>query len=430
MKGYIGRPLDDTAGTVRKMMVNYHGGVHYNIREMMQAMPHADFIVFEGPTRDEVLAMIEEKASRVKSEEYVSLARQWLDSTGNVKGMMALNEALVLRKNLANIMQKQTSQDDIEYRDFLDVLALSRYMLNMWQRQIVELSAEQIRDEFPGRTELVKVSYPLSYFARDSVIALYDEDERVIIPSNQGLSDDLMSQIDYHLDDMADNPVWERNGYRRGENLNIRKFVGGNIVANRRYLFLGVNAFTESLVFDGEDFCKEEIERIRGDAEIINLRGSPGFTYHSDVVVMPTERNKVYVSDPIETEKRLNAHKIKTGMDRKLVEPFVREVHNIKRQIKSRGLNARSAPFWITTHKGYPFMLTYCNNIQESGVVYSPSYSHGENKRIREMGGVLDDWFSEMMSRDKEVVPIEGFDVPSAWNTGGIRCVNNVVWRE
>ena len=67
-------------------------------------MPHTNFILFDGPTRDEISEMAEKKLMSVDFKKYAPQANAWGDSlNGDISKHLEISQGLVRKKNMKTL---------------------------------------------------------------------------------------------------------------------------------------------------------------------------------------------------------------------------------------------------------------------------------------------------------------------------------------
>jgi len=435
MGGFIGRPYDDTRGTIREAMINYHPAFHETIDSAIGRLEDIYFILFNGPDKEEMSRLVEEKcmkmANRVIPNPY---AVDFMESNQrSIFGVLDYCEPLMKRKYTLRVHSQHDTQEYMHLKEFLEFASLVAQSTSLRHKRLNGLSAQQIKNKYKNRIELVNVGYPIAQFARDVIISLYDEDKNVLVASKQGESSGIVGQYDMNFGAQASDPVWDARGYETREGPNLLGLVGGQIVANEDYMFVGVNAFEQSIISDGKEKAMKELEHIGGDARIM-YQWDPELkiTDHVDVLMMPVNDDTIMVSDPTATEKVLKKSRIKTVFEMGKMGDYVRFSGTLKNRLKEAGLNVVPSPFWVGYNdNGHPSMFSYCNSLQDTDTVYAPKRGEsGETRKLVDTGKVLDDWFYEEVSKYKTVIPVSGFSISHAWKDAGLRCLVNVTRRD
>ena len=175
---YIGRPYNDTAGTIREVLINYQPSAHYTIASTIGAMPDTSFILFTGPGREEVQEQIHEVMEHIALEHsgYFELLNHGVKGSDIIENWMremriaggdkfavsGYYSPLLSRKNQLELRGETDKKEYMFLRDFLYLAALTHHYVNLKHRDYESVSAAQIEEEFRGRVELVSVNYVLN----------------------------------------------------------------------------------------------------------------------------------------------------------------------------------------------------------------------------------------------------------------------------
>ena len=433
VEGYIGRPYSDCGGRIREVMVNYQTNTHEAVRSCISAMPHASFIVFCGSSPKEQYGQYKEKrGALIRSGHRVQLD-YWERMLGCGDTSVAVgyyNELLGGKRD----MEMSGDTDNDIYRaacTFLEMAASWHYHnnFNLGGGKYEKYSAKQLKGEFPGQVELVRVGYPIHNYARDAVLSLSNGGRRLIVPGVSSHSGGLMSMLGSNYERQADDPVWERRGYVTGERLDLEHIAGGAIVSSENHIFLGVNPWSYRTDNDDREKGLAQVMRFAEGLEMHQF-WHPSVINHIDVYALPGDDGSLYIADPFMTADMLSSH-VDIGPDMKFMERHFDFCGRLREHCQYNGFRTTPIPFWVADYGGLPTMFSYANALKEPGKVYVGRKSDmRRDRRLAEIGKALDDRFFRAASADSEVHILGGFQEPSVWTDSGLRCVANVVMRE
>ena len=152
---------------------------------------------------------------------------------------------------------------------------------------------------------------------------------------------------------------------------------------------------------------------------------------HLDVLAMPVDDNTVLLASPSEAANPLRKARLVTPQDERLNKPYIQWFLRMKKQMEEQGTTVVPVPFWLTESRdGHVYIMTYCNVLQESDMLYVPKRSDNKSSKIAKMGRILDDKAGDTLSRYKKVAQLSGFEDDILWKDAGLRCLVNVTHRE
>lgn len=458
MEDFIGRPYDDTVGTITDVAVRYEPCFHNTIEETIKAMPHVHFTLFEGTGLDEIDGLIEKKGNALSeyqnkaNKHYPKMAEKirrfmmMVDLNMGGKEIISLHDETVRLMFQAEIKKQETGNENFEYRTIralTDFVGLLIYQHNLMYTGTSDesgrprVSSRQLEEGYGENVDVVKKEGIIGSYARDPIIALLNGDRKVMATFPRRIIPNIMGFIDESEILLGENGFWEERGYEVSKK-KLHGLEGGEIVANRGHIFIGMNSFGEiryrNRFSNSESKYRKMMEMIEGDAEAVFYRDDK-LEEHIDVFLMPVSEDCVFLSDPTGTVDLLERSRI--HLDSRTINNmgvYAKQLEKYREDLEKRGFTVRPAPFLIVRDSDRDYvetMFAYPNSLQESGVIYAPKRGEvSEVEEFRVIGEILDEEFYNEASKYKKVVPIPGFEVPFAWKTAGLRCMANVIGRE
>lgn len=278
--------------------------------------------------------------------------------------------------------------------------------------------------------QVINVNRPITVWARDRRICRQMPDGRAaacFVPTAH-FSYDTEKQNDLVLSSL----LWQ-TGLVPGVTLNAFHLEGGNVVSNRRQVFVGANAFDDNTHrFRSEASMFAELGRIFG-RPVVAIQAKDGNTpwIHTDMYLTPIDSRTILVSSPSEGCRLLDGQSSFTipHRDRQVQVDFdvlapdsLRQTQfdDVADQLASLGYQVIRMPSLINVEKDW--MVTYNNVLMDyqngQRVVFMPIYhipelDHAAAQIYRALGF--------------EVRPV---DVSPIFQLGGaIRCLANVTRR-
>ncbi len=280
------------------------------------------------------------------------------------------------------------------------------------------------------QVQVINVNRPITVWARDRRICRQTNDGRAapcFIPTAH-YSYDPEKQNDLVLSSL----LWQ-SGLVPGVTLDSFHLEGGNVVSNRRHIFIGANAYDDNLHrFRSEPAMFAELSKIFGRPAIaIQSRDGQTPWIHTDMYLTPVDSRTILVSSPTEGCRLLEGQNTITipHRDRQVQVEFdvlaadsVRQTQfdDVARQLTDLGYQVIRVPSLINVEKDW--MVTYNNVLMDyqngQRVVYMPIYHIPE----------LDQAAAQIYrALGFDVRPI---DVSPIFQLGGaIRCLANVTRR-
>jgi hypothetical protein len=465
---YVGTPLDDTRGKVAEALMHYIPLKHDMILNAIAAMPDTRFILFKGAGSEAVTEMLTEIEKRHGFERPEGAKNR---VPGNEKKKDRFHDILRdadkhIEERMFLEMSGQT--DSEEYRHHLEIInyiALSLCLETLKGGEATGHSMSEISGQFPDRVETAEADYIIHDYSRDAILPLRKSGKKILVPSLGGGTDDIIGQLGLNETREASEDIFRRWGYIIEEPVNLKPFVGGNVCANGRHVFVGINPFEVSMGLELKGnyepgYCQREIDKIVLPGHKLNIfrdmyqddgdlnterKGRASrrrdlmqqrITDHADMMIMPMNDETIYLGDPRFTRKLLEQHKgLKPEKDKMFMAPYYRFVPQLREALEGMGMKVRSVPLWVTkSNDGRPAMVSYCNGIRDGENILYPSRRKSDNKRIAEIGKVLDEAYFEIVRKDLDIgaepLPIEGFELTSACLDSGLRCSVDVLHRE
>ncbi len=280
------------------------------------------------------------------------------------------------------------------------------------------------------QVQVVNVNRPITVWARDRRICRQTPDGRpgpCFVPTAH-FSYDPEKQNDLVLSSL----LWQ-TGLVPGVALNSFHLEGGNVVSNRRQVFIGANAFDDNVHrFRSEAAMFAELSKIFGrPAVAIKARDGQTPWIHTDMYLTPIDSRTILVSSPSEGARLLEGQTSVSipHRDRQVQVEFdalapdsLRQTQfdDVAQQLTNMGYQVIRVPSLINVEKDW--MVTYNNVLMDyqngQRVVLMPIYhipelDHAAAQIYRALGF--------------EVRPV---DVSPIFQLGGaIRCLANVTRR-
>ena len=280
------------------------------------------------------------------------------------------------------------------------------------------------------QVQVINVNRPITVWARDRRICRQTSDGRpatCFVPTAH-FSYDPEKQNDLVLSSL----LWQ-TGLVPGVDLNSFHLEGGNVVSNRRQVFIGANAYDDNRHrFSSESAMFGELSKICGrPAVAIKTRDGQTPWIHTDMYLTPIDSRTILVSSPaagcrlLEGQTNVSIphrdHQLQVEFDA-IAPDSIRQTQfdDVAQQLTDLGYQVIRVPSLINVEKDW--MVTYNNVLLDyqngQRVVYLPSYhipelDHAAAQIYRALGF--------------EVRPI---DVSPIFQLGGaIRCLANVTRR-
>ena len=280
------------------------------------------------------------------------------------------------------------------------------------------------------QVQVVNVNRPITVWARDRRICRQTPDGRsapCFVPTAH-FTYDPEKQNDLVLSSM----LWQQ-GLVPGVALSSFHLEGGNVVSNRRHIFIGANAFDDNPHrFTSEAAMFAELSKVFGrQAVAIQARDGQTPWIHTDMYLTPIDSRTILVSSPTEGCRLLPGQTsvILPQRDRHVEVEFdsiapdsIRQTRfdDVANQLTNMGYQVIRVPSLINVEKDW--MVTYNNVLMDyqngQRVVFMPVYhipelDHAAAQIYRALGF--------------EVRPV---DVSPIFQLGGaIRCLTNVTRR-
>ena len=421
------RVHDLTKGQIKEAFANYTGAYHDAIESAVGLLPNANFILFDSSGVD-LAALMSDKGVRLFAAGHKPFLDNWSSLLKDPPKLMQFYSKLIKERNLMEV-RGQTAGNNYQFlKDFLELAALFHYHKNSEVRNAKGKKADQIRQRFQSRVEIVAVDYLIDHFATDVVIPIQNGNKRVMIPTQRTIADDIVGQLTLNHNTQAYDEIWERRDYDSADELDIEGFMGGHIVASGKHAFIGVNPY-EIAIFRGDVAAAErELCRITNGLKRHVFKHRSVYN-HIDTLLMPIDDDTVFLGDPIETERTLKRAGLSTENNARANHDYMDCYRYLSGELNRAGVRSVSVPFWHAATPGFTCMLSYCNGLQEERTFYAPRRSESDDARIAKIGAVLDDKFYRAASKYKNVSFVSGFNIPSAWTSAGLRCLINVTDR-
>jgi N-dimethylarginine dimethylaminohydrolase len=308
-------------------------------------------------------------------------------------------------------------------------------------RILVCCSTRECQDQFlskwgpnavaSGReVHIVNVNRPLSVWARDRRIARQHTNgipAACFVPTAHVNYDD-----EKHNDMLLPTLLWS-TGLVPRVSLTAFHLEGGNVVANRRHVFVGGNVVVENKHrFSGEDHAVEELQRIF-HREPLLLKGDAGQIpwCHTDMYITPLSERRVLVASPAAGLGALGERSFQLATDEEDEDPWECDDTSpgsaaqkcfdaVAEEIRARGYEVVRMPALVNVDQDW--MVTYNNVLLEEygdrRVVYMPVYG------IPRLDDLAETLYTELGYEVRRI------DVSSIFHLGGaVRCLVNVTQR-
>ena len=308
-------------------------------------------------------------------------------------------------------------------------------------RILVCCSSKDCQDQFLSKwgppavaggreVHIVNVNRPLSVWARDRRIARQYPSgipAACFVPTAHVNSDD-----EKHNDMLLPTLLWS-TGLVPRVSLTAFHLEGGNVVANRRHVFVGGNVVAENKHrFSDEEHALEELRQIF-QREPLLLKGDAGQIpwCHTDMYITPLSDRRVLVASPAAGLGALGERSFSLATDEEDEEPWECDdtapgsaaqkcFDAVADEIRQRGYEVVRMPALVNVDEDW--MVTYNNVLLEEygqrRVVYMPVYG------IPKLDDLAETLYTELGYEVRKI------DVSSIFHLGGaVRCLVNVTQR-
>src|SRR3989338_9083250 len=302
---YVGRPHDVTRGRIKEVMVNYFPPLHSAVESAIDALPYARFVIFESPGAEQVKEMLDRKLKRLLRSGGAALYEEFAGKANNTRELLQFYEALISQKHLLELHNLAAGAQYELLCDFLEVAALYHQWNN---RKVYEgRSAGQIKERFADRVDLVKVDYLISEFATDVFIPLAKDGEKILTPVRKYMGTGVIGQLKFDNRRQLADDIWAKLGYKQAEGPALDGLVGGQIVANGKAVFIGMNAYEEAMTYLDTDKIDMELCKITDGLKWHSYRDlhvprEMSIYDHLDVLAMPISDDSIMLESPREEE--------------------------------------------------------------------------------------------------------------------------------
>ena len=308
-------------------------------------------------------------------------------------------------------------------------------------RILVCCSTQDCQDQFLSRwgpmavaggreVHVVNVNRPLSVWARDRRISRQHSNgipAACFVPTAHVNYDD-----EKHNDMLLPTLLWS-TGLVPRVSLTAFHLEGGNVVANRRHVFVGGNIVAENKHrFSSEEHAIEELRRMF-QREPLLLKGDAGQIpwCHTDMYITPLSEHRVLVASPAAGLGALGERTFRLATDEEDEDPWECDdtapgsaaqkcFDAVAEEIRQRGYEVVRMPALVNVDEDW--MVTFNNVLLEEygdrRVVYMPVYG------IPKLDDLAETLYTELGYEVRRI------DVSSIFHLGGaVRCLVNVTQR-
>jgi N-dimethylarginine dimethylaminohydrolase len=308
-------------------------------------------------------------------------------------------------------------------------------------RILVCCSTQDCQDQFVSKwgpiavaagreVHVANVNRPLSVWARDRRIARQQPNgipAACFVPTAHVNYDD-----EKHNDILLPTLLWS-TGLVPRVSVTAFHLEGGNVVSNRRHVFVGGNVIAENKHrFSSEGHAIEELQRIF-HREPLLLKGDAGQIpwCHTDMYITPLSERRVLVASPAAGLGALGERSFRLTTDEEDEDPWQCDDTSpgstaqkcfdaVAEEIRDRGYEVVRMPALVNVDEDW--MVTYNNVLLEEygdrRVVYMPVYG------IPQLDDLAETLYTELGYEVRRI------DVSSIFHLGGaVRCLVNVTQR-
>ena len=294
---------------------------------------------------------------------------------------------------------------------------------------------EELKALTPDRVHLIRAGGILTHYARDPIIALANDGQKLLMPGcDTGFKKDFLRAIPYADHDVLKDKLFAERGYQTLPPLDLHTIQGGALVRSGTTLFAGYGVIDmNSDSIRGKTYTHDHIRSEIGKLapkKTVHFNDS-STAEHIDMLLAPFGEKRVGFANVAKTVGLLNKHGISlTPEENDRNFHFHHVVEEGRTHLKDEGFDIVDLPAaYLDYANARLCLVSAANAIQDTKHAYIPARRYCDDARFARAGKVIDDWTFETFGKYKKAVEIRGFDFPPAWSSAGLRCTFNVIAR-